>query len=521
MTAVRPLAASVVALSIAGAFTPIPASAAPVPCERAENYAAQSGAELLRLNRLDLRPVGRDDQPVTRVGLADAKSALIANGKVNSAAVSRMLDAEGAGSLTSPVIQQTPPTHSKASTRGIRAADAGPFAFGNGALSSHARWAPGLACAAEDGEVTRAAVTLAAASIFGDENRALFTVRKKVSSLSTTALDGRGPAARAVASATVGAGMISLLGGAVQIKIRRAPTLTASMATNGGEVRYVPPVLEVSGRGIHTAHLDVAGDQVEFTVDGNGVADHGGGSLGTRLRHDSASGHQGNGDPTSHLPGGSYQSGDDPASEQSPDVTEAAGSASGPQTLPSPKGSPGSLDERAASTESALAGLLGGLLAKAPVGGLTSASPLPLPTVPGVPPVGGEPESAQVAGPGTTLRISLGDVRQARSGHAIAARVSTIKIALTGNSPAGQTGTGYGNGAPDRGGVILDLDVGALEAAAVAPEPGGAQGAVAGAGGGLPITGPRVDYLAIAGLALLVLGATATLVGRRRQRTRR
>jgi len=516
MTPVRPLAASVVALSIAGAFTPIPASAAPLPCERAENYAAQSGAELLRLNRLDLRPVGRDDKPVTRVGLADAKSALIANGKVNSAAVSRMLDAEGAGNLTSPVIQQTPPTHPKASTRGIRAADAGPFAFGNGALSSHARWAPGLACAAEDGEVTRAVATLAAASILGDEKRALFTVRKKVSSLSTTALDGRGPAARAVASATIGAGTISLLGGTVQIKIQRTPTLTASMATSGGEVRYMPPVLEVSGRGIDTAHLDAAGDQVEIAVDGEGVANHqGGGSPG----NGSATGHQGHGGPTSHGgSSGSHQSGDGSASDQSPDVTEAGGN---PQTPLSPKGSPGSLDERAASTESAPAGLLGGLLAKAPVGGLTSASPLPLPTVPGVPPVGGEPESAQVTGPGTTLRISLGDVRQARSRNAVAARVSTIKIALAEGSSTGQAKNGYGNDAADRSGVILDLDVGTLEAAAVAPEPVGAQGAVSGAGGGLPITGPRVDYLAIAGLALLVLGATATLVGRRRQRTRR
>jgi hypothetical protein len=157
-----------------------------------------------------------------------------------------------------------------------------------------------------------------------------------------------------------------------------------------------------------------------------------------------------------------------------------------------------------------------------PIGGLKSGSPLPLPTVPGLPSVRGQDEAAQVAGPGTRLRISLGDVRQAMSGHAIAARATTIKIALTQGSPSDQTKDGYGHSAPDRSGVVMDLDVGVLEAAAVAPEPllGGVQNAMSGEGGGLPITGPRVDYLAIAGFALLVLGAAATAFGMRGGRRR-
>jgi hypothetical protein len=43
---------------------------------------------------------------------------------------------------------------------------------------------------------------------------------------------------------------------------------------------------------------------------------------------------------------------------------------------------------------------------------------------------------------------------------------------------------------------------------------------MSGVGGGLPITGPRVDYLAIAGVALLVLGAAAMVFGMRRGRPR-
>jgi hypothetical protein len=180
------------------------------------------------------------------------------------------------------------------------------------------------------------------------------------------------------------------------------------------------------------------------------------------------------------------------------------------------------LPKTAQTSSAPSVGLLGGLLPKAPIGELKSGSPLPLPTAPGVPSVRREDEAAQVAGSGTKLRISLGDVRQAMSGHAVAARATTIKIALTQGSPSDQTKDGYGHGAPNRSGVVMDLDVGVLEAAAVAPEPlpGGVQDATSGQGGGLPITGPRVDFLAIAGVALLVLGAAAMVFGMRRGRPR-
>nr|WP_221379765.1 hypothetical protein [Actinoplanes polyasparticus] len=55
MTPARSLAASVVAFGFASALTaPQPALAAPAPCERAENFAAQSGAEMLRINKLEV-----------------------------------------------------------------------------------------------------------------------------------------------------------------------------------------------------------------------------------------------------------------------------------------------------------------------------------------------------------------------------------------------------------------------------------------------------------------------------------
>ena len=61
MTSARSLAASVVALGFASTLTaPTPAIAAPAPCERAESYAAQSGAEVLRIEELEVRTVGAE-----------------------------------------------------------------------------------------------------------------------------------------------------------------------------------------------------------------------------------------------------------------------------------------------------------------------------------------------------------------------------------------------------------------------------------------------------------------------------
>jgi hypothetical protein len=144
-------------------------------------------------------------------------------------------------------------------------------------------------------------------------------------------------------------------------------------------------------------------------------------------------------------------------------------------------------------------------------GALESGAPLPLPSIPGVPPLAVEPgtEAAPTSGPGTTVKISLGDVRQAVSGHAIAAKATAMKIAIT----KGPDRQAYGDNAS---GIVLDLAMGLLEVAAVAPEPAGAApSAVAGNGGGLPITGPRVDVLALTGLALLIAGAAALVFGMR------
>ncbi|MEV7626184.1 hypothetical protein [Actinoplanes sp. NPDC089786] len=146
--------------------------------------------------------------------------------------------------------------------------------------------------------------------------------------------------------------------------------------------------------------------------------------------------------------------------------------------------------------------------------GTRTVGDLPLPTIPGLPQLpAGEPESAPSPGPGTSVKISLGRVRQATEGRAIAAKASAITVGITQGGPADD---GYGRNAD----VALDLAIGALESAAVAPEPahGDVESAYAGTGGGLPVTGPGASVMVVIGGALLASGVVAVLLGRRRRR---
>jgi hypothetical protein len=236
--------------------------------------------------------------------------------------------------------------------------------------------------------------------------------------------------------------------------VLRPPTLTASMSASGdGEVRYRPPAIEVSGPGIATRRLDAAGDHLDAT-----------------------------------------------------------------------------LPKQAVETES---------LATDWLGEVRGGSPLPVPAIPGLPSVGeppNHPAGAASAGAGvpggtaqrggteagkvragTTVRIWLGDVRQATNGHAIAARASAITVAVTQVDAAqGRDKRGYA-GKP-RTGASIEADLGVLEAAAVAPE-AAAHGS-AGAGAGLPVTGPHAGILVAGGVGLVLAGAAAVAVGMMRRRTR-
>jgi hypothetical protein len=574
---------------------------APAPCERAENYAAQSGAQLLRIDELEVRkppaerptaksergakgkdPLLGDIDPTTDdpddsdtisegigmfgsnlldlldasavreptslpvpsgtggqgggsmdassstlsdIGLGESRTALIANNPINSAGYARTLDGRAAGkaALSDPVIQQAPPSHAKATTRKIPAGKTGPLTVGKGEISAHARWDAAMACGRTPGEASRADAALNSIGLLGSGERALVRVPQKIGSRTTTSLRSRDGEASTVAEASVTASRIDLAGGKVKLKVLRQPAMSACMAASGnGEITYTPAIIEVSGEGMPTKRLSTAGDHVDLTLRSLEAA---------------------------AFPG---------------------------------------LDT------------------------LRKGVPLPLPVIPGLPKISSphlESTPATGASGGTRIRISLGEVRQARKGHAIAAKATAIKVAIRQSTTAadphardsdgrkpndrksndrksndrksndrksndrrsddrrsddrrsdsagyddqdtdgrhsddsnsdGQksdgTNTGDGDSADQRPGasgsrghndysgtsvaeVSLTMGFGLLEAAAVAPDVRGSGVSPAGAGGGLPITGPRVDLLAAAGVGLLALGAAVVFLSKRRRRS--
>jgi hypothetical protein len=431
-----PLAAPVAAAPVSAVATPT--VAAPAPCDRAERYAAESDAQVFRLNKLKAKS---GVATTTNVVVAEAKSAHVAGGTINAASVTRMFGTVDAKTLSASLLQSAPPTHADPARRVVPARAVGAIKLGNGTLTSHAQWDPGMACGVASGDVTQAEAELHGIGIDGR----LVRVPKKVRGLSTTAL---APGARSSAAAGLMIGGLDLLDGSIHIRVVRPPMLIAETSTkDGGRVRYTPAVLEVSSDGMTSRRLDTTGDVMEVT-----------------LADDSA----------------------------------ASGTAEEPDT------------ER-------------------------TIAPLPLPISPKLPTVGESPESARIIGPGMRLLISLGRVRSASSGRAIAAKATAINIAITQGKSDGRTKQGYG-------GVLLDLDIGVLAAAAVVPAPappavgpnahGGAAGPDAPAGAaakaavfagddsGLPITGPAAGAIAVCGLALLIGGGAALAATVRRRRFR-
>jgi hypothetical protein len=370
---------------------------------------------------------------VSGVGIGDSRSVMIADAPVKSAAAGLVLNGRVAGApAAEQVLQQAPPSHAKAAEQRTGLKKFGPIQVGAGEMSAHARWDTAMGCGAAAGEISRSATRLDRVAVGGE----LIRVPDMISSLSSTALSRTGGSARSVASVSVSAGRIELAGGDVKIRVLRAPTLRVSMsATEGGEVRYQPAVVEVSGPGLSRTRLDTSSDRIDVTVS----------DVGPLTESVPAPVLPSHGSPLPSIPG-----------------------------LPVPSGSPST-------------------------GGAG----------------GGAPLLENATAGKAVVRVSLGDVRQASKGNALAARATAIKVAVLRVSRANRGRSGYGSSA-----VVADLGVGVLEAAAVAPEPGrrSVEAGSPAAAGSLPVTGPRVAPMVITGVGLLAGGVCAFLMGARRRR---
>ncbi|BEL10284.1 hypothetical protein Q0Z83_084750 [Actinoplanes sichuanensis] len=303
---------------------------------------------------------------------------VIADGPVTSAGAARTLDGKVAGSKERGdiAIQKAPPVKPKADTRRTASKKFGPMQVGAGNLSARAVWAHGMACGKAAGDTSSASAEISRVTIAGGGSASLVRVPEKITSRSGTALRLRGGVPQSVGSSTITAGRISLVDNEVRIRVLRAPELRASMtATGQSRVEYRPPVVEVVGRDGKKNRLSTAGDHIAITL-----------------------------------------------SEESRSL----------ESLPSrldPIGDP------------------------------------PLPQVSGLPVLARtETTPSPDVKPGSTLRIALGEVRQASKNNAVAARATAIRVTLTRN-----VDNGAASAADRPSGVVADLGIGMLAAAAVAP----------------------------------------------------
>ncbi|WP_433828088.1 hypothetical protein ACQP2E_01465 [Actinoplanes sp. CA-015351] len=519
MTPARSVITSVVALGVAGAITvPLPAFAHASSCAKPGSHAAQSSAQLLRINRLELgavaAPATRSSQAaggqggwagspspaaapavpsggaaspssasqgkgfgrthesapaVSGVALGDARSVLIASGSVKSAAASRALDGRVTGGA------------SRNDQAGAASRDDRVGASRNDLVVQQAP--PGN---------RKASTQLLGAKRFGP-------LRAGSGNLSALARWNDGLACGSItgeaSAASAELNQVTLTGGGNQSLVRVPDRFTASSSTGvrqrGGKPESVSTATLAAGR------LILADGEVRIRV-----------LRAATLRVSMSSAGRSEVD---------YQ----------PPVVEVTQRDSKPTLL----NTPGDYKEVTLGEEAVP-------LESLPTG-LTAADPLPLPSIPGLPALGDLESTPASGASGARLRISLGAARQATKGKAIAARATAVRISLVRESD-------------DSRAVVADLGLGMLEGAAVAPRrvPGasddaggagastgvsagvstgvstgvsagssdsGADAAGVGAAG-LPITGPGLIPLLLAGSGLVIGGMCAFLLSSRRRR---
>lgn len=269
-----PLVRIAAAAALAGAVAVGPAPAmASTPCTLP--YAAGAGAELVRLDALDLRPLGLPIGPVADVRLASTRSGMATDSRVNAAATSRYLDAKllgvplPAGPLSTSVYQEAPPRNPKPAIAHAVRKDLGLVKAGTANVIAHAR---GTSCHARPGEVTSSSATVWGTEILpGPGGTALVRLPANLRARTSTALVREDGVLRSTATAAAGLADVRLFAGTpteIAIKVIKPPTLT--VATGGTAstttVRYTSPLLEISGPGIPARRIDAPGETVDLVL---------------------------------------------------------------------------------------------------------------------------------------------------------------------------------------------------------------------------------------------------------------
>lgn len=267
-------AASTVALVSLSSLAILSAPAEAGICDRPAGYAARAGADLLRVQALNLRPLGLGLPTVADLTIASANSGMSATNPVHSSAAARYADARllGLGLPTGPldgrVFQQAPPSNPQGVRNNALSVDLGVVKAGTGDLTAHARWAEGMACGRADGPAGESEAALVDAVILPGARGALVDVPHNADSTTKTAAvrhDGR---IASGAYAEINLANLQLLGGAVGVEVLTPPSLkvlaTGRAATS--VVDYDAPLLEITAPGLGTKTLSSVHRQIEIAV---------------------------------------------------------------------------------------------------------------------------------------------------------------------------------------------------------------------------------------------------------------
>lgn len=260
-----------IALALFAAALSVPlvtsAPAAAASCTP-EAYAASASADVARLSLVNLdalsaaapsRLAALRAGPLADLTIGATTSSMDARRPVAVRASAAYLSTGSAAR----VAQQAPPVSTGPAEATGTAVDLGAVRVGTGPLSARAAWQPGMACGNAGGPAGAASASVADLSILS-----LVKARNNVRSQAVTGLRTVGGRMASTAAAELELADLSLLGGAVSVKVLKPPTLTVT-ATGVGSTStatYQAPLLEVSGAGLAPKRLSTPSQQIELAV---------------------------------------------------------------------------------------------------------------------------------------------------------------------------------------------------------------------------------------------------------------
>lgn len=248
-----------------------PAVAAPTDslCATTGRLTATATADLFRLDRLDLRPLGERVEPVAGVRVASTRAETAGGPPAGSVAVAEYLPGGPPNGRPARASQVAPPAATAPVTAVATGTTLGVLALGPATLTAYTPWPHTPYCAARVGRAAEASAVLGTART---------PAGRDLGSTAATGVVDVGGALRPEAAATAGLNDLTLFTGTpveVRIRMLRAPSLRVVGARPAADatVEYTVPAVEVTLPGGGTRTLDAPAEHVEVTVplgDGGG-----------------------------------------------------------------------------------------------------------------------------------------------------------------------------------------------------------------------------------------------------------